>query len=69
MKRPHVVRRNLDDPEQLAALIRSGAIWRLPMFWEHAINALDAGLVPLAECRDLPSAIAESFATDPPQRN
>ena len=57
--RPRVKRINLDEPAELAALIRSGAIWNLPQFWQKAIDAISDELVPLSDCRDMPYKVAE----------
>ena len=45
---------NVDNPDDMARLLRSGAIWNLPQYWQKAIDAINAGLVPLAECKNVP---------------
>jgi hypothetical protein len=52
---------SLDEPGELAILIRSGAVWRLPQFWQQAFNAIADGLVPLAECMNLPPELHDGF--------
>lgn len=59
--RPDFKRINLDDPEQMAKMLRSGAIWKLPQFWQQGLSALEKGLVPLSECKDVPPQIVEAL--------
>lgn len=59
MPRPRIVRIDLDDPEQMAQMLRSGAVWRKEQFWPDAIRAVKAGLVPLNECKDIPPQAME----------
>jgi hypothetical protein len=58
---PKVVRINLDDPERMAAMLRSGAIWQLPQFWQKAVKAIESGLVPLAECKNVPAEVMKGM--------
>lgn len=51
-----VKRINLDDPAQRAEFIKSGGIWKFPQYWQVAIDAINKGEVPLAECKDIPAA-------------
>jgi hypothetical protein len=58
---PKVRRLSLDNPDHMAALLRSGAIWKMPVFWQQAIDAIKAGLVPLNECKDVPPEVRAGF--------
>jgi hypothetical protein len=62
---PRFVRLNLDDPATMARLLRSGAVWRFPQFWQDAVNAMARGLVPVAECRDVPPQVLAGFVRVP----
>lgn len=55
--RPHCVRISLDEPANMARLLRNGAVWRLPQFWNDAVRAIENGLVPLDECKDVPPEV------------
>ena len=55
------VRLNVDNPEDMARLLRSGAIWNLPQYWQKAIDAIHSGLVPVAECKNIPPQVAEGL--------
>ncbi len=58
-RRPHFIRVNLDDPETLHRLIRNGAIWRLPPFWQMAVNAIERGDVAITECENVPPEVRD----------
>jgi hypothetical protein len=63
-QRPTAVRIDLSDDERMAPLLRSGVIWRSPFFWQDAVTAIERGVVPLAECRDVPAEVLELLARD-----
>lgn len=52
-----IVRLNVDNPEDMARLLRSGSIWTLPQYWQKAMDAIRDGLVPLAECKNVPPEV------------
>lgn len=54
---PSMKRINLDDPKQMAQALRSGFIWKSPQHWQIAVNAISSGLVPLAECKNVPAEV------------
>lgn len=45
----------------MARLLRTGAIWKYPQFWQDAVDAMKRGIVPLAECKDVPASVMEGF--------
>ena len=53
--RPQMKRVNLDDPAQLRKLIANGAIWQFPQYWQKAIDAINSGLIPVGECKNVPA--------------
>ena len=57
MGRPRVVRYRLNDPDVLAHYLRNGVIWEIKLFWPKAIDAIQQGLVPLDECRNVPPEV------------
>lgn len=58
---PRIKTLNLDDPATMARLLRTGAIWKYPQFWQDAVDAMKRGIVPLAECKDVPASVMEGF--------
>jgi len=59
---PKMKRLNVDDPVVMASLLRSGAIWSVPQYWQQAVKAIEGGLVPLAQCKNVPPEVAASLA-------
>ena len=59
MSRRRFLRRNLGDPKDMALLLRSGVIWQVPLFWPDAMRAIREGVVPLAECKDVPEQVRD----------
>lgn len=49
---------NVDKPEDLALLVRSGVIWNTPHA-QRGIDAIASGLVEPTECLNMPAAIRE----------
>ena len=58
-RRPRVSRYDLSDPDTIANLLRTGAIWQSPFFWQDGIAAIEKGIVPLDECKDVPAEVME----------
>ena len=58
---------SLDDPETLERFVRKGLIWDYAVWWQLGVNAIESGLVPLDECKDVPPKIRE-FLTAPRTR-
>jgi len=59
MTRPRFLRRDLGDPRTMAHFLRTGVIWQLPMLWPDAMRAIREGVVPLAECKDVPEQVRD----------
>jgi hypothetical protein len=57
--RPTAVRRDLSDPETIAQYLRSGIVWKYPVFWQDGLTAIEKGIVPLDECKDVPPEVME----------
>jgi hypothetical protein len=57
MPRPSFIRKNIDDPKVMAGMLRNGMIWNAQTFWPKAIDAINAGLVPLDECKNIPPEV------------
>jgi hypothetical protein len=55
--RGKVVRLNVDDPATMERLLRNGAIWQTPMYWEKAIRFIESGQIALAECKNVPAQV------------
>jgi hypothetical protein len=43
----------------MAHFLRTGVIWQLPMLWPDAMRAIREGVVPLAECKDVPEQVRD----------
>ena len=57
---------NLSNPEDMKNMLRSGAIWEHPQFWQEGFQALEFGLLPLSECKNVPESVVK-FLTDRPK--
>jgi len=52
-------RYDVEDPDDLIALVRSGAIWKTP-FIQQGIDLIESGRVKVTECRNLPAWLTDS---------
>ena len=57
--RPVFKRINLSEPEDMKNMLRSGMLWEHPQFWQEGFTALESGLLPLSECKDVPPQVVE----------
>lgn len=51
-----VARFDMDDPEDLKSVTRSGLVWKSP-YVNKAIALIRSGELPLAECKNIPDNI------------
>lgn len=62
MDNPRIKRVNLDDPATMARMLRNGIVWKYPQFWQDATDAIKRGVVPLAECKNVPADVLAGFS-------